>query len=101
MRVVQHRSWEIERGGIALAGDFFNFGSAGVMQAEHFADLVVGFARGVIARAAEFVVAAGTFHIEQQGVTAGNDEREMRWHLGFAYEGRKQMAFKVVDREKR
>ena len=57
---------------------FFNLGTAGIGELEHPADLVEGFARGVIDRAAEELVVAVALGIDEEGVATRDDEAEMR-----------------------
>ena len=45
-----------ERFGVSLAGVFFDFGAAGVREFEHAADLVEGFATGIIDGAADELI---------------------------------------------
>ena len=97
MRFVQHRAREIISSRIATAGDFFDLGSAGIRQAQHLSHLVIGLPRRVVAGAAQFLIATWTFHIQQQGVTAGNDQRCVRWNRGLVEKRRQQMAFQMVD----
>jgi hypothetical protein len=77
---MQHRAREIIGRGIAGKRRLFDFRAAGIGQTEHFPDLVVGLARRIVAGAAEFAVAPGPAHIQQQRVAAGNDQRQMRRH---------------------
>lgn len=85
---------------VAAARALFYVRSAGVGETEHFGDFVKGLARGIVERAAELKVGGGGIDPQQQGVTAGDDQRDVRRHLRQGDEGREQMAFEVVDGEK-
>jgi tryptophan synthase beta subunit len=61
----------------------FDFGAAGVGELEHAADLVEGFAGGVIDGAADELVLSVCLHIDEHGMAAGNDEAEVGWDCSF------------------
>lgn len=56
---MHHGAREIEGFGVAIGGGFFDFGSAGVGEAEHFPNFVEGFASGIVPGGAELGVFAG------------------------------------------
>ena len=80
MRVVQHGARKIEGRGIAIARFLFDFGSTRVWQPKHLANFVESFAGRVIARTTKPRVMARALDIEQQRVTAGNNQRQVRRH---------------------
>ena len=68
---------------VAFAGMLFDFRTAGIGKLEHAADLVEGFAGGVIDGATNELVFSVTLHIDEHGMAAGNDEAEVRWDCSF------------------
>ena len=101
MRVVQHGPREIEGRGIAVARFLFDFGSARIWQPEHLAHFVECLAGRIIARATKPRVMARTLDIEQERVTAGNNQRQVRRHGTAIKKRREQVALEVVDPKKR
>ncbi|MFT6239686.1 MAG: hypothetical protein ACJAQT_001767 [Akkermansiaceae bacterium] len=67
--------------GVTLAGVLFDFGAAGVGELEHAADFVEGFACGVVDGSPNKVVLAVGRDSDEHGVTAGDDEAEVRGDL--------------------
>lgn len=97
MGILEHGAGEVEGGGITSAGGFFDFGSAGVGQPEHFADFIKGLAGGIITGGTDFLIASSAIDIDQEGVPAGDDEAEVARNDGALDEGREEVAFEVVD----
>ena len=69
---------EVDGEGIAVRREAVDHGAAGVAEAEEFADLVEGFAGGIVAGLAEQAVDATVAHLEQMGVAAADHQGERR-----------------------
>ena len=98
--------------GVAVGGEGVDPGAAGVAEAEELGDLVVGFAGGVVDRAAYVAVGPGAIASlllgeVEMGVAAGDDEGEQReFHRGFGalarlHQDGVDVAFEVVDGDQR
>ena len=79
-------------------------GAAGIWKAEELRHLVIGFARGVVARFANQLifqmteVAGFGFHPEQIRMTAGDDKSEGReFNFGMLERNRIDVTFDVID----
>ena len=71
------RAGKAEAGGVARACGSLDAGAAGVAQAQHLGDLVVGLAQGIVLRRAELAVAADTLDGDQLAVAAGDQQEEV------------------------
>ena len=67
---------EVDGEGVAMRSEAVDHGAAGVAQAEEFADLVEGFAGGIVTGLAEQAVDATLAHLEEMGVAAAGHEGE-------------------------
>lgn len=85
--------------GITLASVLFNFGSAGIGELEHAADFVEGFARCVVDGAPDELVLSVRLHVDEHGVTSGDDKTEVGRDRSVFEKGREEVAFHVVDSE--
>ena len=87
---------------LALRGHTCQGGAARIAQAQELGGLVESFARSVIHGLTQQLVVANTFNAHQLRVATRNkqrDEGELRWVVG--QEGRQQMAFQVMNAERR
>ena len=76
--------------------------AAGIRKAEQLGDLVERFARRVVARAAEQPVAAPRLDVEQQRVSAGDEQRRERRHgVAMLERRREEMSFHVMHADHR
>ena len=84
---------------VAVLGGSRDGWAARVGQAENFGGLVETFADGVVARGADDFEVVVTLHVDDLGVTAGNDGGE-KWEFGLvaAEPVGVDMGFEVVSR---
>ena len=99
---VDHRPRQPVAAGHARFGELRQRRAAGIAQAEELGGLVEGLARGVVLRLAEQRVAADAVDPHELGVAAGDQQRDERkgGRLG-RQQGRQQVAFEVVDADRR
>ena len=83
-----------------MRGEAFDFRAAGVGEAEEAGDLVESLAGGVVDGSADDRVVADAADMDEEGVSAGNDEGEVwrRWGVGIE-EGGEEVALHVIDGE--
>ena len=76
-----------------------NFQTPILLYNQHSGD-VEGFARGVVERLAEKLVAAELLHLHDLGVAAGDEKREKReFGGGIRKTGREKMSLKMMHAE--
>ena len=86
-----------KRVGIAFQRFALDLRAAGIGQAEHFGDLVEGFADGIVDRRAEPQIIADAAHRDELGMAA-RDEQQQIGKIETAGEPRGQrMGFEMVD----
>lgn len=102
--VVEQRTGEIVRGGIAFGGQSIDVRAAGVGQAEELGGFVETLAGGIVERGAEEPVAEFAFDVDQHGMATADDQGDVRFEpvevrLGWVAGDprRVQMGFVVVD----
>ncbi len=99
--LAQHRTGELEAGP-AVRGGPFDGRSARVAQTEHGRHLVECFTRSVVARLSQYQVAAPFRHVQQQGVTARDDERHERGReVGMVQRRCEDVALEMMDPDQR
>jgi len=87
---------------IAACGELVNDASPGIPQPQDLRRLVVGLAHGVVARGAQEGPLPRRGDVEEQGVPAGDEQRQLRIlrfrrrPVGPAHEGRLQVGLEVV-----
>jgi hypothetical protein len=106
---MKHASRKIESRRITIDSVALYLGAARITKPKHFCDLVERFAGGVVNRSSHDPVIGYAVHVDQQGVPATNNERNIRLDYALrpagvtapGYNGvderREQMTFKVID----
>ena len=89
------------RGNIALCRQPLNGGTAGITEVQHARNLVEGFAGGVVAGTAKKRVGDKIVYPVEFGVAAGDAEGNVRENDLLLKENRQQVAFEVIDADKR
>ena len=77
VRVVNHWPGKVKGLGVSSFGQPVNLRSGGIRQADQLADLVEALARGVVHGRAEQVVVKFGADMDEQGVAAADDERDV------------------------
>ena len=96
---VDHAAWEFVARGIACGGESIDGDAAGVAEAEELGGFVEGLAGGVIEGSAKEAVVSEALDIEQEGVSAADDERGVGRDFFASEKRREEVAFDVVDGE--
>ena len=94
---VGHRPRETEPFNVPVLGAGGDRWAAGIAEAQHFADLVEGFAHGVVQGFAEHLVVPDAGHLHQLGVASGHQQGDegQRWLVGL-HQRREQMRLHVM-----
>src|SRR5207237_1341257 len=74
-RAIQHRPWKRERLRASERRKLVDLGATWESQTKQLRDLVVGLARGIVARAAEPAIVADAAHTDQLAVAARDHQR--------------------------
>ncbi len=99
---IEHAAREIETSGPTGCGPPLHLRSARITKSQQLGHFVERLPGRVINRPAEDAILVHTADFHEQRMTAAHDQRHIRLDLKIpAEEGRKQVAFKVIDRQVR
>src|ERR1700736_2486664 len=96
---IEHAARKIEAFGIAMPRMFLNLGPARVTKSEKLRNFVERFAGGIVHGSANNPVIAQRTNKGRHGMSATDDERNIRFNPRLAEKWREQMAFEMVDAE--
>ena len=97
----EHRPRQCKSFGVAAFGGTLDFRSARIGQAEHFCDLVEGFAHGVVDGGAEPDIVADADHGDDLGVAAGGEKQAIGKRQRAGQPRRQRVGLEMVDRDQR
>ncbi len=97
LRPPSHRAREIIARRIAFRRLALDERAAGIAEAEHFRDLVEGFADRIIDRRAEPAIIADAFDGDELGMAAGDEQQQIGKGKIVGEPRRQRMAFEMID----
>ena len=100
-RTSRQRARQGEALGVSASGALFDARPAGIPKAEQLGGLVESFTRGVVNRGAEAFVVSDAMDGDKLGVSAGNQQQQVRESELIGQSRGEGMAFEVVDGEQR
>ena len=98
---IDHTSRKIKFFGVASTCKSVDLCAAGIADAQKLRDFIKCLACGIVQGSAEKSVSPEPFDIKKERVTSTHHQCRVRWNFFLTEKWREQMAFDVVDRQKR